>query len=199
MIEVNLLKDLDDAASKSDAVKKYVSGVDMSDAIKKMFCILIWLVICVGAGKVYSVIETVNRDERQATLDSKNNEALEIENKLKMISGMSEESQKIDLQLQKIKEIFELRISPLRAIDAVRVNIPEQVFLKNLNVDNNTGSLKISGLSASSDAIKQFVSQLGSDSTFDQDQVLLDRESIGSDAIQFDISAKISGRQYAQN
>ena len=199
MIEVNLLKDLDDAASAGDAVKKYVSGVDMSDAIKKIFCIMIWLVICVAAGKVYSTIKTVARDTLQAALDTKNNEKVEIENNLKVISDMSEESQKIDLQLQQIKEMFELRISPLRAIDAVRAHIPDQVFLKNLNMDNNIGSLKISGSSASSDAIRQFVAQLDSDSAFDQDQVLLDRESANLNEIQFDISAKVFRRQYAQN
>lgn len=199
MIEVNLLKDLDDAASKGDAVKKYVAGVDMSDAIKKTFCIMIWLVICIAVGKVYSMVETVKKDERQATLDAKNNEVLEIENRLKMISSMNEETQKINLKLQQIKEIFELRISPLKAIDAIRVNIPEQVFLKHLNIDNNSGDLKVSGSSASSDAIKQFIAQLDSDSTFDQDKVLLDRESVGSDAIQFDISAKVFRGQYAKN
>ena len=98
-----------------------------------------------------------------------------------------------------MKEIFDLRIMNIKALDSIRVNIPNQIFLKKLSINTNNDTLKMTGMAESSEAIKQFVGKLSVDPAFEEGKVLLDLERKVVDAIEFEVSAKVFRKKYAKN
>ena len=195
MIEINLLKDLGDASSGVGGAVP----VDPADAIKKICVIAIPLVISIGAGVFFNNLKSVKRSELQAQLDSKKGELTQLDNIITDINKITKESEEIDKKLQRMKEIFDLRILNIKALDAIKVNIPNQIFLKKLSVNTNNDTLKMTGVAESSESIREFIAKLNKDVAFEEGKVVLDLERVISNATEFEISAKIIRIKYAKN
>lgn len=195
MIEINLLKDLGDTSSG-------VAGqvpVDPVDAIKKICIIAIPIVISVGAGVMFNNLKNIAKIEVQTVLDNKKAELAQLDKIIKDIEGVTEETNKLDDKLQKMKEIFDLRILNVKALDSIKVNIPNQIFLSRISINTNNDTLKLSGIAESNETIKQFITKLNTDSAFEEGKVLLDMERKIENSIEFEVSAKILRIKYAQN
>lgn len=193
MIEINLI------VGKKPFKMPTIMGVDMALINVKMIVLAIVLSFIPGAfleSDWEPEINTANEQvgELQAKikkLEKKNDENKSIQ---EQVDALARQEKKLAERLGVVKEIIKLKKNPMGIMLYLAKNIPDDVWIVSLNIENNT--IKIRGQSLTYKSIGVFIENLKNSVFFNKDIVMsgsrtLERE--GQARIEeFDITGTIA-------
>ena len=189
MININLLKDLNENSNKFKKRKITVDVSGKAFVIKRIMLLFVPLLVAFVGGKVFTFFEKNEKIKHETILSDKKKELVEIEQKLKIIEGIIAETESIDEKLKDLKGVFDLRVVNTKVLDAIRAHIPDQVYLTRLEISTRDHTMNISGVADTNESITDFVDRLNKDPSFVAGSVLIGKVT-GTARREFDISAR---------
>ncbi|MBX7231965.1 MAG: PilN domain-containing protein [Bdellovibrionales bacterium] len=206
MIKVNLVSKQSKSRSTSrsgrgegpkDFAESAQLGVSFSQLKQKKNLILnLLIILSLPVGLIYYERQEINKLKNKSNLISAevadldqalNNKKTEIENS----STLKEKAKELTNKISILKKLARLRIREIKAIDFIQGNIPEKVWLKDLNFKN--GELKIHGRATTDDELSAFIHSLEKSKYFSGVLLLQAKEerSVEGSIKSFEISCSV--------
>lgn len=193
MIEINLI------VGKKPFKMPTIMGVDMALINVKMIVVAIMLSFVPGAlleSDWEPEVNTANEQVSELQLKIKKLEKKNDENKSiqEQVDALARQEKKLAERLGVVKEIIKLKKNPMGIMLYLAKNIPDDVWIVSLSIENNT--IKIKGQSLTYKSIGVFIENLKNSVFFSKDIVMSGSRTLEKEGQarieEFDISGTIA-------
>jgi len=184
LIKINLVRE-GRAVRGGGAAPTAVSAAPSGGTNVNNVLIVVFLLLGVLAAGAYWYWEKRERDQREATAELRRTEAQKLEAIIKEVDDYQRRKDNLQKRIDLINQLKQNQKGPVRIMDQVSRDLPDLVWLDNMNIA--AGRVRVNGRGLNPNAIANFVENIKNDTYFEE-PIVNDVVQVGGNPIVYSFS-----------